>query len=123
VCSPRPPHCAVAATTPRRYRFDDALVRDHPEFLLRNSSGRFVYDTYQNNHVYDHSHPAVPALWASLCLNVTRSGVADGCFADYASMGGVDPAAPGQPASQGVAGVMKAWAVNKTVATGWVNGR
>lgn len=107
---------------PTVYRFDDSMQQSTPEFLLHNSTGGFAYDTYANNHIYDHSHPDVPALWASLCLNVTRSGVADGCFADYASMGGDDPAAPGQPASQGVAGVMKAWSVNKSVAAAWVNG-
>ena len=46
-----------------------------------------------------------------ICLNATNSGAADGCFADYASMGGFDPAAPGQPASVGVKGVMKSWNV------------
>ena len=46
-----------------------------------------------------------------ICLNATNSGAADGCFADYASMGGFDPSAPGQPASVGVKGVMKSWNV------------
>jgi hypothetical protein len=27
----------------------------------------------------------------SICLNATNSGAADGCFGDYASMGGNDP--------------------------------
>lgn len=107
---------------PTVYRFDDEIIKAHPEYCLHNRSGGFAYDSYANNHVYDHSRPGVPEAWASLCLNVTRSGVADGCFADYASMGGDDPAAPGQPASHGVQGVMSAWQVDKEVAQLWVNG-
>ena len=104
------------------YRFDDEILKGRPDYCLHNRTGSFAFDNYANNHVYDHSHPDVPALRASLCLNVTQSGVADGCFADYASIGGDDPAAPGQPASHGVAGVMAAWAVEKEVAAAWVNG-
>ena len=79
--------------------------------LLHNSSGQFVWDNYANNHIYDHSNVAVQEYWMEICLNATNSGAADGCFADYASMGGFDPAAPGQPASVGVKGVMKSWNV------------
>merc|ERR1711865_1123842 len=94
---------------PTVYRADNFVVNHHSEWLLRNSSSQFVYDGYANNHVYDHSQPEVQEYWMQICLNATNSGVADGCFADYASMGGFDPAAPGQPASIGVKGVMKSW--------------
>ena len=63
---------------PTVYRADDAIVREHPEWLLRNSSGHYAWDTYQNNHVYDHSQPAMQARWAEICLNATLSGAADG---------------------------------------------
>ena len=113
---------SAANWNPTVYRFDDQMCKQTPRYCLHNSSGGFAFDFYANNHVYDHSQPEVPELWASLCLNVTRSGAADGCFADYASMGGDDPAAPGQPASEGVTGVMKAWGVEKDVAVAWING-
>ena len=34
----------------------------------------------------------------------------------------MNPAAPGQPASVGVKGVMESWNVTKEKATGWING-
>ena len=34
----------------------------------------------------------------------------------------MNPAAPGQPASAGVKGVMTSWNVSKEKATGWING-
>ena len=107
---------------PTVYRADNYLVSHRPEWLLKNVSEGFVYDHYANNHIYDHGKPGVPEWWGSVCLNVTATGVADGCFADYASMGGVDPAAPGQPPSTGVSGVMRSWNVSKATAVAWVNG-
>jgi hypothetical protein len=107
---------------PTVYRADNYIVGAQPTWLLRNSSDQFVWDHYANNHVYDHSQPDVQNYWMEICLNATNSGAADGCFADYASMGGFDPAAPGQPASVGVKGVMKSWNVTKDKAVSWING-
>ena len=81
----------VLGTMRRCSRADNAIVAEHPGWLLRNSSGHYAWDTYQNNHIYDHSQPAMQARWAEICLNATLSGAADGCFADYASMGGMNP--------------------------------
>ena len=118
----RTPDQDVKLWNPTVYRADNYIVDEHPEWLLHNSSNQYVWDNYANNHIYDHSQPEVQAYWMEICLNATNSGVADGCFADYASMGGFDPAMPGQPASVGVAGVMKSWNVTKDKATGWING-
>jgi hypothetical protein len=76
---------------PTVYRADNAVVNDHPAWLLTNNTSGYVYDHYANNHVYDMSQTAVQEYWMSICLNATNSGAADGCFGDYASMGGNDP--------------------------------
>lgn len=107
---------------PTVYRADDAIVRDNPEWLLKNNTSGFVYDHYANNHVYDQSQQVVQDYWIDICLNATATGWADGCFGDYASMGGNDPAMPGQKASVGVAGVMKSWNLSEASAKAWVNG-
>eukprot|EP01050_Picozoa_sp_SAG11_P003463 SAG11_NODE_196_length_12778_cov_6.887767_3_plen_75_part_00 len=72
--------------------------------MLTNNTSGYVFDHYANNHVYDMGQAAVQQYWMEICLNATATGAADGCFGDYASMGGNDPAMPGQKASVGVAG-------------------
>lgn len=108
---------------PTVFRGDDAILRDHPEWLLRNTSGGYVWDNYQNNHIYNHAMPGAQKAWAEICLGAVATGVVDGCFADYAAMGGDDPAAPGQRPSKGVIGVMATWNVSEDVARAWVNGK
>lgn len=83
----RVPKQTVKFWNPTVFRTDDGIVADHPELLLRNATGGFVWDNYANNHVYDHSQEMARQIWVDVCLNVTLSGAADGCFADYASMG------------------------------------
>lgn len=54
----------------------------HPAFLLPNSTGQPALETYLNAHVYDHRSPAVRDLWRDVCLNMTATGLVDGCGAD-----------------------------------------
>ena len=120
--SGRVPPQSTKYWNPTVYRADNAIVRNNPEWLLKNNTSGYVYDHYANNHIYDHSKQAVQDYWIEICLNATATGWADGCFGDYASMGGNDPAMPGQKASVGVAGVMKSWNLTEASAEAWVNG-
>ena len=96
---------------PTVYGLDDAIVATHPEWCLHNTSGQFVWDSYANNHVYDHTFPEVQAAWVEYCLNLTRSGVADGCFIDGATF-------PHTPLSRFQA-FMK-WNISDTKASSWM---
>ena len=107
---------------PTVFRADDAVVKTHPQWLLRNSTGGIVWDYYANNHIYDFSQPGMWSYWAEVCLNATATGVVDGCFADGASFGEDNPAAPGQPASDGVRGIMREWGVTRIQAEAWILG-
>lgn len=68
-------------------RADNEIVSFHPEWLLRNSSGGQVWDHYANNHILDHSHEKAQQAWVDVCVNATRSGFVDGCFADFPDVG------------------------------------
>jgi hypothetical protein len=61
---------------PTVYRADNWIVNNRPEWLLHNTSEQYVWDHYANNHIYDHSQPAVQDYWMDICLNVTNSGAA-----------------------------------------------
>lgn len=73
-----------------------AFLDTHPGFLLPNSSGLPAQESYLNAHVFDHRRPEVRALWRDVCLNLTATGLVDGCGADasqqpYSYITGVDP--------------------------------
>ena len=68
------------------FRGDDEIIRDHPAWALHNSSGAYSVNGYAHNHVFDHRTPAAQ-VWIETCLNATRSGFVDGCFADAAPYG------------------------------------
>jgi len=72
---------------PTVFSADNAIASMHPEWLLRNRSGEPVYDSYQNNHVYNHADAGAVQAWVDICLRAALSGAADGCFADDASIG------------------------------------
>lgn len=55
--------------------------------LLRNASGDFALTSFGHCHAYDHSQAAGRQYWLDMCLNMTDSGVIDGCGADFSSMG------------------------------------
>ena len=61
-------------------RADNEIVERHPAWLLRNSSGGFVWDHYANNHIIDHSYPQAQQRWIDVCMNATRSGAVDGPY-------------------------------------------
>ena len=52
-------------------------------------------EPYIHAHVFDHRKPEVRALWRDVCLNLTATGLVDGCGADasqqpFSYIGGVD---------------------------------
>jgi hypothetical protein len=55
--------------------------------LLKNKSGLPALQKWSNCHVYDHSQAAGRQYWTQMCLNMTASGVIDGCGADFSAMG------------------------------------
>jgi len=73
----------------------------HSELLLRNASGGLALEPYLNAHVYDHTNPRTAALWRDACLNVTASGLLDGCGADASQQPGsyIDGLTPAQQAA------------------------
>ena len=54
----------------------------HSEYLLPNASGKPALESFINAHVYDHRSIAVRDLWRDVCLNMTSTGLVDGCGAD-----------------------------------------
>ena len=65
------------------------LERAGRSLLLRNktkdSAGvpQLAINGYGHCHIYDHSQAAARQYWQSMCLNMTASGVVDGCGADF----------------------------------------
>lgn len=54
----------------------------HPTMLLKNVSNKPALEPWSRCHIYDFTQPSVRAYWTEMCLNLTDSGVIDGCGAD-----------------------------------------
>ncbi|XP_065830205.1 uncharacterized protein [Oscarella lobularis] len=69
------------------YRLHEELLK-RPELFLRNASGDIVRihpgKSPELLNVFDFSQEAARNLWANDCINATKSGYVDGCFADRA---------------------------------------
>lgn len=78
---------ANAACATGHFRPAEYLEREGQALLLRNASGQLAINNYGNCHVYDHAQPAAREYWKQMCLNMTVSGVIDGCGADFSAMG------------------------------------
>lgn len=61
-------------------------------YLLKNKSGLPALESWSKCHVIDHTKPIGRNFWTDMCLNMTRSGVIDGCGADASWQNGVDQA-------------------------------
>lgn len=59
-------------------------LESNPDLLLKNSSGHSALG-WGGLHVYDHRQARVRDLWRDNCLSLTRSGVIDGCGADFST--------------------------------------
>eukprot|EP00045_Choanoeca_perplexa_P010037 m.100419 g.100419 ORF g.100419 m.100419 type:complete len:379 (-) comp15123_c0_seq2:26-1162(-) len=58
------------------------FLETHPEYLLRNSSGGLALEKWSHCHIYDFEKEFVREYWTQMCINLTSSGVIDGCGAD-----------------------------------------
>ena len=74
--------CATGHFRPAEY-----LETAGRALLLKNKSGLPALQKWSNCHVYDHSQAAGRQYWTEMCLNMTASGVIDGCGADFSAMG------------------------------------
>ena len=73
------------------------FLDSHATYLLPNTSALPAEESFLNAHVYDHRSAEVRALWRGVCVNLTATGLIDGCGADasqqpYSYIKGVDPA-------------------------------
>lgn len=69
------------------FRDAEYLYREGHDLLLKNSSGQFALTSFGHCHAYDHSQAAARQYWTDMCLNMTDSGVVDGCGADFSATG------------------------------------
>jgi len=73
--------------TTGHFRAAEFLEREgRNEYLLYNTSGLPALEPWSHCHVYDHSKPLVRRYWMEMCLNLTASGVIDGCGADFSAL-------------------------------------
>lgn len=64
------------------------FLETHREYLLPNASGQPALDPYIHAHVYDHRSEVVRAYWRDSCVNLTLTGLIDGCGADASQQTG-----------------------------------
>lgn len=74
--------CATGHFRPAEY-----LETAGKKLLLRNSSGKLALTSYGHCHTYDHAQPVARQYWTDQCLDMTSTGVIDGCGADFSAMG------------------------------------
>jgi len=74
-------------------------------YVLKNSSGLPALESWSGCHIFDHSNAKARAYWTQMCLNMTRTGVIDGCGADASWQDGVDQA--------------KGWGLTPAAAAAW----
>jgi hypothetical protein len=74
--------CATGHFRPAEY-----LETEGRSLLLKNSSNKLALSSFGHCHVYDHSQAAARQQWTNQCLDMTDSGVVDGCGADFSAMG------------------------------------
>lgn len=60
------------------------FLEAHPEYLLKNASGQPAVEEWSGCHTYDFAQEKVRNFWRDMCLNMTASGIVDGCGADDA---------------------------------------
>ena len=68
------------------------FLETHSDYLLKNSSGLPALADQTGDsqcHIYDYARPEAQAFWRDHCLNMTRSGVIDGCGADFSDTDGL----------------------------------
>lgn len=59
-------------------------------YLLKNASGLPALESWSGCHVFDHTQAVARNYWTDMCVNMTKSGVVDGCGADASWQDGVE---------------------------------
>jgi hypothetical protein len=73
--------CVNNAVTP--------FLETHPRpYLLHNTTNQPALESYCHFHVYDHTQQVVRDFWRDACLNLTSTGLVDGCGADASQQTG-----------------------------------
>ncbi len=78
------PDIAIPCST-GYFRPADFLER-HPLLLLTNTSGLPALESWSHCHVYDHAKAHVRQFWKEMCINITTTGLIDGCGADFSAL-------------------------------------
>jgi len=73
--------------TDGHFRAAEFLESHSDTYLLKNKSGMPALESWSGCHVYDHSKPAVRQYWLQMCLNLTSTGLIDGCGVDFSATG------------------------------------
>ena len=82
---------ASAACSTGHFINAEYLEREGSSLLLRNetfdATGKpmLALSSYGHCNVYDHSQRVTREYWQAMCLNMTASGVIDGCGADFSA--------------------------------------
>ena len=66
------------------------FLETHSSYLLKNTSGAPALDPWSGCHIIDHTNARARAFWTEMCLDMTTSGVVDGCGADASWQNGID---------------------------------
>jgi hypothetical protein len=74
-------HCSTGYFRPA-----EELESNPDKYLLMNSSGLPALEPWSHCHIYDYTKASVRSYWKALCLNMTASGVIDGCGADFSAL-------------------------------------
>ena len=73
--------------TTGHFRAAEFLESHKDEYLLQNQSDLPSLEPWSGCHVYDHTKATVRQYWMDMCLNLTLTGVIDGCGADFSATG------------------------------------
>eukprot|EP00039_Didymoeca_costata_P016854 m.307435 g.307435 ORF g.307435 m.307435 type:complete len:378 (-) comp16462_c0_seq4:389-1522(-) len=81
------------------------VLEQNPEYLLKNKSGSPALESWSGCHIYDFTKAIARDFWTNQCLNLTASGVIDGCGADASWQDGIQQ--------------MESWALDNATAEAW----
>jgi hypothetical protein len=109
--------------TKGHFRPAEFLETHRSMYLLQNRSGQTAVESWSGCHIYDHSKPIVRDYWQEMCLNMTASGVIDGCGADFSSLAGPGPQGGSVSVANATAMVIKDMHVDSATAAAWVGGK
>ena len=70
------------------------FLESSPSHLLKDADGALVLESFAHLHVVDYQIPAMQQFKRNMCLNMTRSGVVDGCGIDGSQQRAGTPAIP-----------------------------